>query len=132
MPLLIQDVFSTSSSSTSGSPTTCGSAMLSSYRAPYSASVVSSLERAGAVVLGKTNLDEFAMGSGGTDSVFGPSRSLWRSGIEYELADQEDRPIVQGVQTGPMPIEGGCYSVQILLFLDGRSQFLPAAKPSGL
>ena len=103
--------------------------MLSSYRAPYSASVVSSLERAGAVVLGKTNLDEFAMGSGGTDSVFGPSRSLWRSGIEYELADQEDRPIVEGV---PMPTEGGCYSVQILLFFDGRAQFLPAAKPSGL
>ncbi len=106
--------------------------MLSSYRAPYSASVVSSLERAGAVVLGKTNLDEFAMGSGGTDSVFGPSRSLWRSGIEYELADQEDRPIVEGVQTGPMPTEGGCYSVQILLFFDGRAQLLPAAMTSGL
>jgi aspartyl-tRNA(Asn)/glutamyl-tRNA(Gln) amidotransferase subunit A len=60
-----------------GMPTTAGSRVLDGYRPPYTATVVERLEAAGAVVLGKTNCDEFAMGSSTEHSAFGPSRNPW-------------------------------------------------------
>lgn len=58
-------------------PTTAASRMLADYRSPFDATVVARLKAAGAVTVGKTNLDEFAMGSGNTHSHFGPCRNPW-------------------------------------------------------
>lgn len=60
-----------------GLQVSCGSRMLQGYRAPFDATVVSRLLEAGAVPVAKTNLDEFAMGSSGEYSAFGPSQNPW-------------------------------------------------------
>ncbi|BCI52542.1 glutamyl-tRNA(Gln) amidotransferase subunit A [Mycolicibacterium litorale] len=72
VPVALKDVFTTTDM-----PTTCGSKILEGWRAPYDATVTLRLRAAGMPILGKTNMDEFAMGSSTENSAYGPTRNPW-------------------------------------------------------
>jgi len=72
LPIAIKDIFCTQDG-----PTTCCSNILKGFHAPYDAHVITRLKNAGAVLLGKTNMDEFAVGSSTETSAFGPCRNPW-------------------------------------------------------
>lgn len=72
VPLALKDVFVTTDA-----PTTCASKMLEGYVAPYDATVTKKIREAGIPILGKTNMDEFAMGSSTENSAYGPTLNPW-------------------------------------------------------
>ena len=88
IPVGIKDLFCTE-----GVETTAGSRILKGFRPPYESTVTANLFRAGAVMLGKTNMDEFAMGSSNETSAFGPVENPWRRA-------GDNRPLVPGGSSG--------------------------------
>ncbi|MBU3687039.1 MAG: Asp-tRNA(Asn)/Glu-tRNA(Gln) amidotransferase subunit GatA [Mycobacterium sp.] len=72
VPLALKDVFTTTDM-----PTTCGSKILEGWTSPYDATVTARIRRCGIPILGKTNMDEFAMGSSTENSAYGPTRNPW-------------------------------------------------------
>jgi aspartyl/glutamyl-tRNA(asn/gln) amidotransferase, A subunit len=72
VPLALKDVFTTTDA-----PTTCASKILEGYVAPYDATVTRKIREAGIPILGKTNMDEFAMGSSTENSAYGPTHNPW-------------------------------------------------------
>jgi aspartyl-tRNA(Asn)/glutamyl-tRNA(Gln) amidotransferase subunit A len=103
VPMAIKDVLAVS-----GFPCTCGSRILEGFVPPYNATVVERLLASGAIILGKTNTDEFAMGSSTENSAYGPTRNPWNiqhvpggsSGGSAAATAAHFTPVALGTDTG--------------------------------
>jgi aspartyl-tRNA(Asn)/glutamyl-tRNA(Gln) amidotransferase subunit A len=103
VPVAVKDLFTTVDM-----PTTCGSRILEGWHPPYESTITSRLRDAGAVLIGKTNMDEFAMGSSTENSGFGPSHNPWdlgkvpggSSGGSAAAVASYQAPLALGTDTG--------------------------------
>src|SRR6202044_3640211 len=103
VPLALKDVMTTADM-----PTTCGSKILAGWRPPYDATITARLRQAGDIILGKTNMDEFAMGSSTETPAYGPTHNPWdlsrvpggSSGGSSAAVAAFEAPLAIGTDTG--------------------------------
>ncbi len=137
VPLALKDILAMR-----GVPTTCGSRILEGWRPPYDATVVERLRAADIVILGKTNMDEFAMGSSTEHSAYGPTRNPWdldripggSGGGSAAAVAAFEAPIAIGTDTGgsirqPAAVTG---TVGVKLTYGGVSRYGLVALASSL
>ena len=103
VPVAVKDLFTTV-----GMPTTCGSRILEGWHPPYESTITRRLRDAGAILIGKANMDEFAMGSSTENSAYGPSHNPWdlstvpggSSGGSAAAVAAYEAPLALGTDTG--------------------------------
>src|ERR1700750_2153696 len=113
VPVAVKDVFATK-----GLPTTCGSRILEGWHPPYDATIVQRLKQAGAIILGKTNMDEFATGSSTENSAYGTTHNPWdlsripggSGGGSSAAISAYEAPLAIGTDTGGSIRQPGAFT----------------------